>query len=188
LSDAFGLNHTTFYVDGAHTPESSEACIAWFNETTKDDATSTATNDVRRVNVLVFNCFTNRDPKVLLHSHVNSGHFDYGFFTPVVRAQTTSTAMEKLTTIPANTSWQQHVRSVWLELQKEKKAGATNEENALVLSSLEATMEKLKSLEEDLVSSNKHQSIEIRVLVTGSIHLVGGVLGLMSERGVPDLL
>eukprot|EP01102_Stenamoeba_stenopodia_P000835 TRINITY_DN10784_c0_g1_i1.p1 TRINITY_DN10784_c0_g1~~TRINITY_DN10784_c0_g1_i1.p1 ORF type:complete len:563 (+),score=114.02 TRINITY_DN10784_c0_g1_i1:35-1690(+) len=189
LTAAFGLNHTTIYLDGAHTPESSEACITWFNERT----VLASDNDVKRVNVLVFNCFTNRDPKVLLRSYVSSGRFDYGLFVPVVRAQKTSTAMEKLTTIPTNTSWQQHTRSVWLELLSNKKQneeeGGNHEDignKATVLSSLEEVMEKLKSLEDELKAA--HKAVEVRVLITGSVHLVGGMLGLFSERGVPDLL
>jgi hypothetical protein len=58
------LPTVTFYLDGAHTPESMAACSHWFADASSSAAAQDTLTSVDRV--LLFNCLYTRDPSALL--------------------------------------------------------------------------------------------------------------------------
>ncbi|XP_031569550.1 folylpolyglutamate synthase, mitochondrial-like [Actinia tenebrosa] len=68
----------TFYLDGAHTPKSVEACAKWFKQTAEQEAKDT---DGKVARVLLFNLTGDRDPHGLLRPLVNL-KFDHVVFSP----------------------------------------------------------------------------------------------------------
>ncbi|KAL1813512.1 hypothetical protein ACET3Z_023577 [Daucus carota] len=101
----------TFYLDGAHSPESMEACARWFsnavraeNTTLQLQASSSEVNNLDNISgkrciqnnewehnktkqILLFNCMDARDPQVLLSRLVNicassGSHFSKAIFVP----------------------------------------------------------------------------------------------------------
>ncbi|KAH9315017.1 hypothetical protein KI387_023644, partial [Taxus chinensis] len=104
-----------FYLDGAHTPESMEVCAKWFSSAIKIDSQSlvqttgvlketqngftniisdfdlqqksVGNSKITSKQVLLFNCFSERDPQLLLSQLVNTCalhgvHFDRALFVP----------------------------------------------------------------------------------------------------------
>ncbi|KAK3746518.1 hypothetical protein QZH41_016738, partial [Actinostola sp. cb2023] len=68
----------TFYIDGAHTPRSMEACVKWFK--TKADKEVKETNGTV-ARILLFNLTGSRDPHGLLRPLMNL-KFDHAVFAP----------------------------------------------------------------------------------------------------------
>lgn len=128
-----------FYLDGAHSPESMEACGRWFSAAVRhnqpgilnhqSEANGTSSNkhqgydneEARKksVQVLLFNCMSVRDPQLLLppliKSCANNGvHFKKALFVP------NTSVFNKVGThgLPetkgqVDLSWQFRVRRVW---------------------------------------------------------------------------
>ncbi|XP_022134300.1 folylpolyglutamate synthase isoform X2 [Momordica charantia] len=132
-----------FYLDGAHSPESMEACGRWFSAVMKDNQRGTLNyqledngissnkllqenqNDEARktsVPVLLFNCMSVRDPQLLLPPLIktcanNGVHFKKALFVP------NTSVFDKVGThalTEANgqidLSWQFNIRRVWENL------------------------------------------------------------------------
>lgn len=99
-----------FYLDGAHSPESMDACARWFSNAVKAEktmlqASSSEANNIENISgkrciqnnewkdnkttkqILLFNCMDSRDPDVLLSRLVNicassGSHFSKAIFVP----------------------------------------------------------------------------------------------------------
>jgi len=123
-----------FYLDGAHSPESMEACGRWFSSAVRGDKSlSTAVNgymrhgeygtDLNRVSkqILLFNCMEVRDPQVLLPKLVttcaSSGtHFSRALFVPSM--STYNKVISGASAIPSDTrrkdlTWQFRLQRLW---------------------------------------------------------------------------
>ncbi|KAL1193948.1 Folylpolyglutamate synthase [Cardamine amara subsp. amara] len=123
-----------FYLDGAHSPESMEACGRWFSTAVKGKKSlSTAVNgyrrhgdigrDLNRVSkqILLFNCMEVRDPQVLLPKLVttcaSSGtHFSRALFVPSM--STYNKVISGKSAIPLDTrrkdlTWQFRLQRIW---------------------------------------------------------------------------
>ncbi|KAJ7339433.1 hypothetical protein OS493_005831 [Desmophyllum pertusum] len=68
----------TFYLDGAHTPKSMEACAQWFKKRADEEKESESGSVAR---VLLFNLTGDRDPNSLLKP-VMKCNFDHAIFSP----------------------------------------------------------------------------------------------------------
>lgn len=115
LPDANGRlsGELIFYFDGAHSPESMEACGRWFSSAVKDEKNSTVPLPCRGIGcvdefvgngclqnrtgdpvkmskqILLFNCMNVRDPQVLLPQLLNTcatlgTHFSKAIFVPSI--------------------------------------------------------------------------------------------------------
>ncbi|XP_041994934.1 folylpolyglutamate synthase-like [Salvia splendens] len=181
-----------FYLDGAHSPESMDACAKWFCLATKEnrspsynqsynDAKGSHKSGKNPIQILLFNCMSVRDPQLLLPRLINACashgvHFKKALFVP-----NTSVYYKVGTALPTDdaqvdVSWQMTLQKVWKSLNvREKGRDPENAklENSTVFTSLPLAINWLRD------SVRKNQSVRFQVLVTGSLHLVGDSLRLI---------
>ncbi|XP_056176547.1 folylpolyglutamate synthase-like [Syzygium oleosum] len=219
-SDSSG--ELVFYLDGAHSPESMEVCAKWFSLAVKEEnqpqnwcnqqgGDSKSANPMLGNNygkssgkistqILLFNCMSVRDPKLLLPRLMNTCashgvHFKKALFVPNISVyyKVGSHALP-----PSNSqvdlSWQLALQRVWENLiQGEKEGEAKNIdvagdevrddteacikscENSAVFSSLPLAIKWLRD------NAQQNRSVRFQVLVSGSLHLVGDVLRLVKR-------
>ncbi|KAK7286485.1 hypothetical protein RJT34_21506 [Clitoria ternatea] len=139
-------NELVFFLDGAHSPESMEACAKWFSLTVEDqDQTffhknSKSSNQVvnmyqdetiqkKSAPILLFNCMSVRDPQLLL-SHLVKTCADHGIYFKKALFVPGLSVYHKigshtLTPIDSNVdlSWQFTLQRVWENLMQGYKEG-----------------------------------------------------------------
>ena len=171
----------TLCLDGAHTPKSVEACLKWFVQ-----STSSNTKEKR---VLLFNCSKERDPVCLLQI-LKAGNFDKVYFSPAdferpsaVQKSSAAVLLAKAGVIPSTTAstqgdetpgpivestWQDTLAKIWEGIDGETQSGATAKANIKVRDVLDTIRKETQQM--DGTESG------CRVLVVGSLYLVGSVL------------
>uniref|UniRef100_A0A3P8VQ39 Folylpolyglutamate synthase n=1 Tax=Cynoglossus semilaevis TaxID=244447 RepID=A0A3P8VQ39_CYNSE len=192
----------TYFLDGAHTMRSMQACVEWFKETAAQHE-SKANGPVARV--LLFNATGERDSAAMLKLLVPC-HFDFAVFCPnIAEAVTSGTAdqqnfnvsVENMLTrcLDNERSWCLHHSKDDLQLLIEDSLSLVPQKKAdtlvfpCILSALQWISQGRDSV---LASSDKRvlkvkpsimvkaaplrSATEIHVLITGSLHLVGGAL------------
>ncbi|KAH7727916.1 FolC protein [Aphelenchoides avenae] len=148
----------TYFLDGAHTPKSLQCCAEWFEDEAKqrDDGTGI-------IKVLLFHCTADRDPEVLL-PYIKDCGFSVALFCPT-RLHTTLDKSNDNTNLNQSDAEQitkcRRNKEIW-----ERITGNTESKT---FDCIEDALTFLKNL-----SANNTQ--RIHVLVSGSLHLVGGVL------------
>ncbi|KAL9939362.1 hypothetical protein V8E36_002175 [Tilletia maclaganii] len=204
---------TTYFLDGAHTTDSLALCARWFvNEVARDASSSSSTDGTtrrKRRRVFIFNCTNGRSGTALLgavleeielhlsRSEGRGGSTDQApaeegqgkyararaYFTDVAfctnvtfrdgrsAGDLTSKAVD-----PADLealTVHRDLRDAWLSLVGlEAAAGAG------------ATVHVLPSIEDALLLAREVEGSD--VLVSGSLHLVGGVMAHLREEGKLD--
>jgi len=164
-------------LDGAHTVESLEACIKWFK-----GVIETAGDDFSKDYTLVFNCTNGRQGIVLLKPVIEvlkPYNFKNVIFTTNITYHEPSSNDDKK-------DFQNfaHPESATLSIQKElQQAWETlnptfPKENIYVVDSVETAVNTVRRL--CPASSSQHYNI----LVTGSLHLVGGFLAILGASVV----
>ncbi|WJX38345.1 Folylpolyglutamate synthase, variant 2 [Trifolium repens] len=143
-------NELVFFLDGAHSPESMEACARWFSLAIKDHNQtlfhqipdhSNFSNEVvkthqgeaqKSAQILLFNCMSVRDPQVLL-PHLMKTCADHGvYFKKALFVPGLSlyhkVGSHALTPTDSNIdlSWQFTLQRVWENLMQGNKAGKNN--------------------------------------------------------------
>ncbi|XP_010552856.1 PREDICTED: folylpolyglutamate synthase [Tarenaya hassleriana] len=197
-----------FYLDGAHSPESMEACAKWFSLAVKGESlkhlaniSSGSTRDsVEREcdknesgkshqQILLFNCMSVRDPHLLLphlkNTCANHGvHFKKALFVPNMsvyhKVGTHDTLPENDSQV--DLSWQYKLQNVWESLVhgERGKDGNNVEDRGNENSMVMSSLpQAMNWLRESVGQSGS--SIRLQVLVTGSLHLVGDVLRLVRK-------
>ncbi|GAA5939415.1 tetrahydrofolate synthase [Sporobolomyces koalae] len=165
----------TWYLDGAHTVESLQCCGEWFGEEAFQKASRT----------LVFNCTSGRSGlsllSTLLESLSRSGTgltqpFDHVIFctnttyrSGTSKGDLTSNAYHAhdLETL----SLQHELAAAWRELAARSPESAASRAEIHVISSIEEAVELIRTSEISPGTSKQ-------ALVTGSLHLVGGVMAV----------
>ncbi|KAF7149046.1 hypothetical protein RHSIM_Rhsim03G0136800 [Rhododendron simsii] len=129
-----------FYLDGAHSPESMEVCAKWFSLAIKEGNKQELRNnhqddfgygrETPRMNstqILLFNCMSVRDPRLLLPHLVNTCanhgvHFKKALFVPNISVynKVWSSALP-LTDLQVDLSWQLTLQKVWENLINSQK-------------------------------------------------------------------
>uniref|UniRef100_A0A7N0UVQ6 Folylpolyglutamate synthase n=1 Tax=Kalanchoe fedtschenkoi TaxID=63787 RepID=A0A7N0UVQ6_KALFE len=166
-----------FYLDGAHSPESMEACARWFSLAIKEDhrkdtgnqhfdASRSSDEMVRTVRddnfgktstqILLFNCMSVRDPQLLLprlmKTCANNGvHFKKALFVPNISVyyKVTSSA-SAADDYQIDLSWQLRLQKVWESLIVGEKADAKTSD--ILLEDVKDDVEKnISSLENSVV-------------------------------------
>ncbi|XP_057784076.1 folylpolyglutamate synthase isoform X2 [Salvia miltiorrhiza] len=197
-----------FYLDGAHSPESIEACARWFSSAVKEKTSKEVSgngnfkieSEKTSKKILLFNCMDVRDPEsllpILVDTCASSGtHFAKAIFVPGISTYTKVTSASSAIPseiAPKDLSWQFNLQRVWENIIHGKDAVNKNLETRMPDS-----VPPRKFLDNDAagcsvaVSSlpmtinwlrdyvKKNPSLRIQVLVTGSLHLVGDVLKLL---------
>lgn len=152
-----------YYLDGAHTVESMLACCTWFDSESHVDA------NVRRS--LLFSCTGKRQPGVLLEPvaalSCRGTPFDSAVFVPCLSLNHQS---------PDHVNRNSDIESEAGKFLTELKTawGATNGSGtAYIANSIEEGISILRGC---------HSSLrEHHILVTGSLHLVGGAMRALGE-------
>lgn len=201
----------TYYIDGAHTPESLEACTKWFKQVSTQEAQEMS---VPVTKVLLFNTTGRRNTHVLLTPLLDCG-IKYAAFCPNI-ADLTATSGDQLNSTTSFADQLHRARineRAWVELQLGLPPHSLTPPTATdgqsmgqagpgtcsgtatfdciahalhwvtggrltVPSSQLATLSPPPSPTFPQLSEAAH----IQVLVTGSLHLVGGVMGLLGAE------
>ena len=179
----------TFYLDGAHTPRSIRCASQWFSEFAEKEQQSL--NTITR-KVLIFNVTHDREVEPMFKD-LKKCMFDFSAFTPNITSHAspvvsdqknyTSSLEEKLLTSVQNfDSWNKlsstcdsmvfpSISDVLLFLSRDK-------DNALY-----KRIKEINNSDKSQSDMNRLNGEHFQILVTGSLHLVGGVLCLLK----PDL-
>ncbi|XP_010452508.1 PREDICTED: folylpolyglutamate synthase [Camelina sativa] len=195
-----------FYLDGAHSPESMEACAKWFSFAVKGDNQSESSEHLVNGSagsshdkwsgetcqqILLFNCMSVRDPNLLLphlrNTCANYGvHFKKALFVPNMSVyHKVGTAADLPENDPqVDLSWQFTLQKVWESLVQSERGNAGEDKgkdgdssgNSEVFTSLPMAIKWLRDNVHESSSATRFQ-----VLVTGSLHLVGDVLRLIRK-------
>ncbi|KAI5083110.1 hypothetical protein GOP47_0002853 [Adiantum capillus-veneris] len=231
-----GTGRLTWYLDGAHTPESLEACAKWFSSSALRGSTKgNNTTDVNTINgngctasnghhtakgvdfqrVLLFSCMPKRDPQLLLPGFVETCTqygltIDLALFVPLL---STSDAIEtrSVPDICANAmeaepdlSWQIVLHRTWEALhngsnvhssimglsqlrhylQDEKHGHLFHQ---CVLGTTSAVMPSLPAALNWLRFWASQNPVELQVLVTGSLYLIGDLLKIRKQGQDQDI-
>ena len=188
----------SFYLDGAHTLLSIQACRAWFEHVSALQEKSI--RPIKTSKVLIFNTTKDRQPKPLL-SYFATFPFDKVIFstnlTKLHDGKDSDNINYTTSTTGQSKRCEEH-RVAWDELQKEKiiNNGYIQCDNPELMDKIpnkfnivpgftaetinEAIELATETLPDDKISTEKTL---VQVLVTGSIHLVGGVLQIVD----PDI-
>ena len=170
-----------FYLDGAHTEESMESCVAWFRDT------ATRAADTRPVcRVLVFNTTGDREVRALLAPLARLQLDLVIFTTNIARGSDSATADQT----NYNTNYQMqlsrcdtHAR-VWAQLSRAVPSVTVACYDDAVSWVTAAHCPQLRREEYRAPGHAPPPQLAradtVEVLVTGSLHLVGGVLGFIS--------
>ncbi|XP_005946292.1 folylpolyglutamate synthase, mitochondrial isoform X1 [Haplochromis burtoni] len=195
----------TYFLDGAHTMRSMQACVQWFRETAAEHERS-ASGAVARV--LLFNATGERDSAAMLKLLVTC-HFDFAVFCPNITEaiascnadqQNFNVSVENMLTrcLDNERSWRLHNRlgdneGTQLLIQDSLPRLPEHRGDTLVfpciLSALQWITQGRDSVLADPAKSTLpvkqsvtakaaplREAAEIHVLITGSLHLVGGAL------------
>ncbi|KIZ04965.1 folylpolyglutamate synthase [Monoraphidium neglectum] len=208
-----GGSRLTFYLDGAHTPESMAACAEWFADASGPDGGSQQQHASAGAtvsssgsggssggsggqqhkqgplpqSVLMFNCMKERDPAALLPALHGSlarrgVEFDAALFVPPDSQYAflaSAKSAPKVQEIIADVSWQAALRDVWeRSLPQQAAARATgagrngpqDAARGAVAPSVSGALATLRA------AVRSTPGLRLRVLVTGSLYLVGDTL------------
>jgi folylpolyglutamate synthase len=158
-----------WYLDGAHNQQSLEVACQWFGRTISEEKTT-----ARTVKVLIFNQQSTRDSIELLHvvhKTLAGQTFGYAIFCTNVTYKNNSWKVDFVNNNidPASLkslSLQQELADEW------RKISPTTE-----------TVTAMPTIEDavDYVRQIEGGDVDVRVLITGSFHLVGGALTILED-------
>ena len=165
----------TFFVDGAHTPESVDACAAWFSSASSARSSSTE-------RIVIFNCMEERDPQSLLEP-LQERLIEKNALPSEIIFSPTISSYTKLNqqTNAVDVSWQGRLQVTWDKMMKQRKGlvpgqRATVSCQSSVSPSLHETLRRVRTMSQKLPKNKK-----LHVLVTGSLYLVGDMLQLLGR-------
>ncbi|EFJ31522.1 hypothetical protein SELMODRAFT_86713, partial [Selaginella moellendorffii] len=170
-------SNLSFYIDGAHSPESMEVCGKWFSSASKADASPCGD----QCKILLFNCMPKRDPQLLLPRLKEAcareeSPIQLALFVP---PYSSSFSVKHICTGRADTSWQEILWQHWeaLEASKDDHCFINSSESSSIVQQLKDDEGFSRDTSLMIGSSSAH--VIFQVLVTGSLHLVGDVLKLI---------
>ncbi|KAI9766140.1 MAG: Folylpolyglutamate synthetase [Geoglossum simile] len=157
----------TWYLDGAHTKESLEVAGHWFGRAARRSTPR----------ILIFNQQSPRDAVSLMKSLHHSLYAEHGirfdhviFCTNKTYRKGYRSELANRNTDPislSNLTLQREFAAAWVQLDRGSKAN--------VVRTIEEAVEYVEQL--------SREGGEVQVLVTGSFHLVGGVLAILEGEG-----
>ena len=158
----------TYFLDGAHTLDSMQNCRDWFRDESghmQNGVPKDSPSNGKPYRILVFNCTGEREPMPLL-AQLNQVDFDLAIFT------TNSVHPEK--------NVNSDVANFTVTAQREREIAANN---ARSWSKLNPKMQSLSveciSEAIDTIEARAKSFGPVHVLITGSVHLVGGFISLI---------
>ena len=163
-------NKSTFYLDGAHTVESLNYCIDWFRSECRT-IDERQTNEEKLYKILIFNCTGCRDYGQLLSPLLSVGKFDMVCFTTNLKK------IEDLNDTKSDMFYAAYCPSNQDELKENVLSSLHFTGSVKHFDCLENCLKSIHMKNEENLSNN----LKTKVLVTGSIHLIGGVISLLNE-------
>ncbi|XP_010504423.1 PREDICTED: folylpolyglutamate synthase-like isoform X2 [Camelina sativa] len=174
-----------YYLDGAHSPESMDACAIWFSKQIKQNQER---NQKRSEQILLFNCMSVRDPSLLI-PRLRSKCIDHGVdfkkavFVPNVSVYNKVGYSSNDDRRVDSMTWQFGLQRLWDSLAQGKAKsnlesdtkGKEDEVKSFVFSSLPLAVDWLRD------NARQSKQVRFQVLVTGSLHLVGDLLRLIRK-------
>ncbi|KAK8629665.1 hypothetical protein V6N13_078498 [Hibiscus sabdariffa] len=202
FTDIGSVGDLVFYLDGAHSPESMEACAKWFSLCTRDDNHQPSLNSEAQqqaderskdtTQILLFNCMSVRDPQLLLprllRTCASHGvHFKKALFVPNISVYHKVGSHTLPTVDPqVDLSWQFALQRVWENLMQSDKGGEASNTDQVCEEVKDDTGMSARCCKNSSVFSSlpsaikwlrdtaqKDRFVRFQVLVTGSLHLVG---------------
>lgn len=205
----------TFYLDGAHTPKSMEACAQWFKKRADEEKENESGGVVR---VLLFNLTGDRDPHNLLRP-IMKGDFDYAIFSPNTATVDPKLNDADLTNFMVSRDnqlqWCVENQRVWIALRGAGFQAHANPSNnfadedstikngqddgpySAIFPSVSQAVSWLLAGTDPLIpplSADGHplpdfisQAKRIQVLICGSLHLVGVAMKVLGPEIVGDV-
>jgi folylpolyglutamate synthase len=194
------------YLDGAHTEESVEACAHWFADVCSAPPLSgaqTKNEHVEERRVLVFNCNQNRSAAKLLtkltaittarlagQRERDLAPFDAAIFSTFVThagGPDGRTEARATDSVSERTKWQHANAQIWRSLAKEQqhsdKNASLRDVATTVVDTIPAALDAVAHLRDCWrQQAETSTQLRVRVLVTGSLYLVGGVLEVLLSR------
>lgn len=169
----------TWFFDGAHTTESIRVCADWFKDASRKDAHGSTKK------LLVFNCTGPRDGDALLQPLAaiqSTVHFDQAIFTPAITFASNTYKGDLVNNnapLDLELKTQKTLAACWI-----KQVGlAQGQETALettVLPSIEHSVNWIDDYVKRQTAAAAVEGVDhVQVLVTGSLHLVGGVQSVL---------
>lgn len=170
-------DNMVYHLDGAHTPQSIEFCAQWFVGCSLRNSNKINQDNIFRV--LIFHCTSDRDPAMLLPK-LKACCFDLSLFCPTRLDCSPPILTRENINLNMNSQLDlercERDRHVWDQLssnmESHKDTTASTSSSSLVLPSIFDTLGYVKKL----------KKYEVHILVTGSLHLVGGVLTLLDPE------
>lgn len=174
----------SFYLDGAHSPESMEACAHWFCSAIKSEENSKLPDQpngshlsilgtdkekwnsretmVRRV--LLFNCMPKRDPAILLQPVVNLCSrnglpFHAAFFVPPYSSYTSVDTPQYHPSTTPDTTWQQVLQRHWESIWQKNLTGGSGVASLAQEERREPHVELLSGLKNSSEGQPQHGSV-----------------------------
>ena len=187
------MNNITFYMDGAHTKQSMAHVAKWFSdEASKEEAALEKTCS----KVLIFNVIGDRSAQDLL-SILRPINFDYAMFTPNVATFSSSCAKDQTDLKhPTEVQMKRAVlnREEWVAINSCDSDVSFLLHPSVFPSAADAicclTNERDEMAYQKYLTKSFHMNLKpillgnhLQVLVTGSLHLVGAYLSILT----PDL-
>ncbi|XP_064379746.1 folylpolyglutamate synthase, mitochondrial isoform X3 [Dromaius novaehollandiae] len=176
----------TWYIDGAHTTSSVQACVRWFRQAALNE---NKPQDGSEVRVLLFNATGDRDTAALLKLLLPC-QFDYAVFCPnFAEVSVVGNADQQNFNVTLENALTRCLENqkTWTQLMEEKVG-----QDLWLPAPLEWIAQGRDPLVPAPAAKGAHphpvassgavllqEAAVIRVLVTGSLHLVGGVLKLL---------
>ncbi|KAF8923857.1 Mur ligase [Dissophora ornata] len=168
-----------WFFDGAHTAESIRVCAAWFQDASQANARGTVKK------VLVFNCTGPRDGDALLGPLAkiqSSVHFDRAVFTPAITFASNTYKGDLVNNnapMDFELKTQKTLAACWVK-QIGLAAGLESDQQVDFKTTVLPSIEHSVNWIDDYVKSEVEKGVdEVQVLVTGSLHLVGGVQSVL---------
>lgn len=162
----------TFYMDGAHTPESMVLCAEWFAKAQSRQAAPGPRDEV----ALLFNIMDERSPEELLAPlsatlEANGVRVSRALFTPPNSSykSVSSASPAVADNLERSLVWQERLRSTWDGLPRRQP----NQGSSAVVPSLRDTLAALRARAAEV------RPAKVRVLVTGSLYIIGDLLKML---------
>lgn len=177
-------NGVSYFLDAAHTPDSMQNCVAWFMQESQlpnspaqnvpqehwslfhKSSHPKEADKLQVFRILVFNCTGERNPLPLL-SKLGEIEFDLAIFTTNSVCEVKSASSD--------------VANFTVTVQREKEICSNNLQTWSRLN-LKVTSAKVACITEAIETIEKYArktDLPVQVLVTGSVHLVGGFISLI---------
>jgi folylpolyglutamate synthase len=175
----------TFFIDGAHTPESMKACAEWFSYESK---TRSEDHDSPK-RIVVFNCMEEREPENLMgplqQTLIERDSWpEQVVFTPTLSSYTKLKSLDR----HLDTSWQQKLKTTWDQLpfiRADRISHSNGVGQEFPINRLKCPTSVSNSLPEALQGLRNTAKViknkRVHVLVTGSLYLVGDMLKLLGK-------